>query len=82
MTSLIQNDFDLGTQMHTLMTQLFPICRSITGNGVRETLKKIETHIPISVKEIPSNTKVFDWTIPKEWNIQDAYIIDPSGKKL
>ena len=68
--------------MHNLMKELFPICRSITGNGVRDTLKILQTHIPISVYEIPSETKVFDWKIPKEWNIHDAYVIDPKGKKI
>ena len=51
-----------------------PICRSITGDGVRETLRLIEKHIPVEIHEIPSGTKVFDWIVPKEWNIRDAYI--------
>ena len=68
--------------MHKLMTELFPICRSITGNGVRETLKKIQTHIPLKITEVPSGTKAFDWIIPKEWNILDAYVIDPKGNKI
>ena len=68
--------------MYDLMKELFPICRSITGNGVRKTLKKIQSIIPIGIYEVPSNTKVFDWTVPKEWNIQDAYVIDPKGKKI
>ena len=68
--------------MYKLMTDLFPICRSITGNGVRETLKKIQTYIPLQVTEVPSGTKAFDWIIPKEWNIQDAYIKDPKGNKI
>lgn len=62
--------------------RLFPICRSITGNGVRESLKIISEIIPFNIHEIPSGTQVFDWIIPKEWNIQDAYIITPDGKKL
>lgn len=62
--------------------RLFPICRSITGNGVRETLKIISEIVPLKVYEIPSGTKVFDWIVPKEWNIDDAYIITPDGRKI
>jgi len=82
MKSFFHKDKNIGIEMHELMTKLFPICRSITGNGVRETLKKIQIHIPIQINEVQSQTKVFDWTIPKEWNIQDAYVIDPNGKKI
>jgi aminopeptidase-like protein len=71
-----------GEEMFGLLEQLFPICRSITGNGVRQTLKIIQEHIPLSVFEVPSGTKVFDWTVPKEWNISDAYVLDESGKKI
>lgn len=72
----------VATEMYQLMEELFPICRSITGNGVRQTLEILKNRIPIEVHEIPTGTKVFDWTIPKEWNINDAYIIDPEGKKI
>ena len=68
--------------MYELMREIFPICRSITGNGVRQTLKKIQSILPIEIHEVPSNTKVFDWTIPKEWNIHDAFIKDPKGEKI
>jgi len=68
--------------MIRLMEELYPICRSITGNGVRQTLEIIKSHIDLDINEIPTGTKVFDWTIPKEWNINDAYVIDPSGKKI
>ena len=72
----------IGLDMYQLMTELFPICRSITGNGVRDTLNQIKNHIDLKIHEIPSNTSVFDWTIPKEWNIVDAYVIDPLGNKV
>ena len=72
----------IGFDMYQLMTELFPICRSITGNGVRDTLNQIKNHIDLKIHEIPSNTSVFDWTIPKEWNIIDAYVIDPLGNKV
>jgi aminopeptidase-like protein len=73
---------DCGKSMHQLMTELFPICRSITGNGVRESLKIIQCVIPLTIAEVPSGTKVFDWTVPKEWNIRDAYICDSYGNKI
>ena len=69
-------------EMFQLMEKLYPICRSITGNGVRETLEIIKKEIPLKIHEVPTEKKVFDWTIPKEWNINDAYIIDPHGKKI
>lgn len=69
-------------EMHSLIKKLYPICRSITGDGVRETLKIIKEQIPIEIYEIKSGTKVFDWTVPKEWNIKDAYIENPNGEKI
>ena len=69
-------------RMYDLVKDLFPICRSITGNGVRETLKIIQQHIPININEVPTGTKVFDWTVPKEWNIKDAYIMDENSNKI
>ncbi len=71
-----------GKEMHDLVKVLFPICRSITGNGVRETLKIISKHIPIRINEVSSGTKVFDWVIPKEWNIRDAFVEDENGDKI
>ncbi len=62
--------------------RLWPICRSITGEGLRETLKILQEIIPLKLTEIPTGAKVFDWEIPKEWNISDAYIITPEGKKI
>jgi aminopeptidase-like protein len=73
---------DVGESIFTLAAKLYPICRSITGNGVRETLREIGTYIKLDVHEVPSGTAVFDWTIPREWNIRDAYIKDSRGKKL
>lgn len=72
----------VGYEMYQLIEKLFPICRSITGNGVRETLEIIKHQIPLEIHEIPSGTDVYDWTIPKEWNIIDAYIENSSGEKI
>src|SRR5688572_11845512 len=68
--------------MYRFVTDLFPICRSITGNGVRETLARIQKHVPVDIHEVPSGTRVFDWVIPQEWNIRQAWVKDPSGKKI
>jgi aminopeptidase-like protein len=73
---------ELGLAMHDFMADLFPLCRSITGNGVRETLAYIGNKIPLDIHEVLSGTQVFDWTVPLEWNIVDAFIKDPSGKRL
>jgi len=71
-----------GTEMYRLMERLFPICRSITGNGVRESLNIIGEIIPLRITEVPSGTGVFDWTVPDEWNISDAWVKDPQGRKI
>ncbi len=68
--------------MYRLIEKLYPICRSITGNGVRDSLKAIGELIPIDTHEVKSGTKVFDWTVPKEWNIKDAYIKNGAGEKI
>lgn len=72
-----------GQFMHHLAQRLFPICRSITGDGVRQTFAILHEHLPhLRVSEVPSGTQVFDWTVPDEWNIRDGYLIDPAGKKI
>ena len=65
-----------------LVKSLYPICRSITGDGVRETLKQVAAQIPLEVHEVPSGTEVLDWTVPREWNIRDAYVADTSGTRV
>jgi aminopeptidase-like protein len=69
-------------EMMKLMRKLYPICRSITGDGVRETLEIISEQIPLKMTEVKTGTKAFDWTVPKEWNIKDAFIKDSRGKKI
>jgi aminopeptidase-like protein len=71
-----------GGQMYDLIKELYPVCRSITGNGVRYTLGRIAQRIPLTVHEVPSGTPVFDWAVPREWNIEDAYIVTPTGEKI
>lgn len=74
---------NLGEEMYELCSKLFPICRSITGDGLRQSLKILREHAPnLKLFEVPTGTKCFDWEVPKEWNIEDAYIIDPNGKKI
>ena len=72
----------VGEQMYALINDLYPVCRSITGNGVRSTLERIRQEIPLTIHEVPSGTPVFDWVVPLEWNIKDAYIITPTGEKI
>ncbi len=72
----------IGHEMHRLITELYPICRSITGNGFRETLQRLNRHVPLEIHEVPSGTPVFDWTIPKEWNIRDAYVKNGAGERV
>ena len=71
-----------GRDAHALLRRLYPICRSITGNGVRETLALLREQIPLTVHEVPSGTPAFDWVVPKEWNIRDAYIADVNGRRI
>lgn len=73
---------DIGGQIHALAAAIYPICRSITGNGVRATLKRLKEHVDIEVHEVPTGTQAFDWTVPREWNIEDAYIKTSSGEKI
>ena len=75
-------DAPLGQAMHDLATRLFPICRSITGPGIRETLRILQEFIPLQIHEVPTGTPVFDWTVPKEWTIRDAFIADSSGRRI
>jgi aminopeptidase-like protein len=75
-------EFKHGQSMHERLFALFPICRSITGNGVRATLAELQTTIPLSIHEVPSGTQVFDWKVPNEWNISDAWIKNTAGERV
>jgi aminopeptidase-like protein len=74
------NQHGMGREMHQLITRLSPICRSITGNGVRETLNIVKQEIPLDIHEVPTGSEVLDWTVPREWNIKDAYVKNSRGE--
>ncbi|MEM6965357.1 MAG: DUF4910 domain-containing protein [Bacteroidota bacterium] len=82
MVVIPQNSLLIGERIHALAEQLYPICRSITGNGVRETLRLLQEEIPLQIFEVPSGTQVFDWTVPEEWNIRDAWVKNEQGEKI
>lgn len=71
-----------GKKSYAMIEALYPICRSITGDGLRQSLRLLQSTVPLDVREIPSGTNVFDWTVPKEWNIRDAYIKDAAGRRV
>jgi aminopeptidase-like protein len=68
--------------MHALVAELYPICRSITGEGLRATLRRLQRIAPLEIREVPTGTKVLDWTIPREWNVRDAWVADGSGRRV
>ena len=73
---------NIGAELYDFAASLFPICRSITGSGLRQTLQAIGARIPLQIYEVPTGSSVFDWVVPKEWNIRDAYIADEHGRRL
>ena len=75
-------DVGHGAAMHDLMATLFPICRSITGDGVRRSLQIVGDGLPMTVAEVPSGTSCFDWTVPDEWTVRDAYVMDQAGNRV
>ncbi|HTV54942.1 MAG TPA: DUF4910 domain-containing protein [Terriglobia bacterium] len=72
----------LGCELHGFAWGLYPICRSITGEGIRKTLAAIGNVIPLELVDVPTGTPVFDWSVPKEWNIRDAFIKSPAGERV
>ncbi len=68
--------------MYELISELYPFCRSITGDGVRQTLRALQGHIDVEIHEVPTGTPVFDWTVPREWNIRDAYVKNAEGDRV
>jgi aminopeptidase-like protein len=84
LSDLIQSlDADaVGREIYALAAEMYPYCRSITGDGLRQTLRTIQKHIPVVLNEVPSGTQVFDWTVPNEWNIRDAFIRNAWGERV
>ena len=74
---------ETGQELHALLEQLFPICRSITGYGVRQTLAIVREYLPeLVIHEVPSGTPALDWTVPAEWNIRDAWVKNAAGERV
>jgi aminopeptidase-like protein len=71
-----------GRIAYALIERLYPLCRSITGNGVRRSLRLLRETVPLALCEVMSETPVFDWTVPDEWNIRDAYIMNQAGERV
>ena len=71
-----------GEAMHALVRDLYPLLRSITGPGLRATVKRLGDVVPLEVTEVPSGTPVFDWSVPDEWSVEDAYIEHESGRRF
>ena len=78
----VKGDLKTQNELFSLMENLFPICRSITGNGLRKTLKILQKQIDLKIIEVRTGTKVFDWKIPYEWNIKDAYVKNLKGERI
>jgi aminopeptidase-like protein len=72
----------IGSEMHGLLEELFPLCRSLTGDGVRETLRLLGRWIPLEITEVDTGSPIFDWTVPREWNVRDAWVTDPAGRRV
>ncbi|MQA59925.1 MAG: DUF4910 domain-containing protein [Actinophytocola sp.] len=72
----------VGENLHALVRRLYPLCRSITGDGVRETLRIVSELLPLDIFEVPTGTRVFDWTVPQEWTIRDAYVANVAGERV
>src|SRR5690606_11715435 len=72
----------IGREIYALASELFPLCRSLTGAGVRETLDILSRHVPIERRRVASGEPLFDWTTPKEWTIRDAFVKDQHGRRV
>src|SRR6185437_11706871 len=73
---------DMGGTLYDLIRDLYPICRSITGDGFRRTMERLSQEIPLQVHEVPTGTQIFDWKVPREWNIYDAYVKNSQGQRV
>ena len=73
---------EAGEQLHALVARLFPLRRSLTGDGVRQTLAVLGEALPMQVTEVPSGTRVLDWTVPSEWSVREAHVTGPDGRRV
>src|SRR6267378_264979 len=76
------NSLSVGEAMHRLARELYPLRRSLTGDGFRETIRRVGELIPVTVTEMPTGTQVFDWTVPQEWNIREAWVANAQGERV
>jgi aminopeptidase-like protein len=84
LTRLLE-DFDAdaaGREIYAFVEEAYPICRSITGDGVRQTLEILRRSIPLEVREVATGTRILDWEVPREWNVRDAYVVGPQGERV
>lgn len=72
----------VGLEAHALMERLYPLCRSLTGNGVRKTLQLLQDIIPLKIHDVPTGARAYDWIVPNEWNVEDAYVLDSRGRRI
>jgi aminopeptidase-like protein len=72
----------IGRELYGCVTDLYPLCRSLTGEGLRETLRRVQRLVPLTLHEVATGTTVFDWTVPKEWNIRDAWVKNSRGERV
>jgi len=79
---VVPSDAEAGAEIYELLRELYPICRSISGDGVRRTFEILQGVVPLEVSEVPTGTQVFDWTVPREWNIREAWIADADGRRI
>ena len=71
-----------GAELHNHVAELYPLCRSITGEGLRATLRDIAARIPLHLTEVPTGTRVLDWEVPPEWNVRTAFVAAPDGRRI
>lgn len=82
MNLLQSQSAEVGREAYALVERLYPFCRSLTGEGVRQTLRALQDYVPLTIHEVPSGTRAYDWVVPNEWTVRDAYVLDGRGRKV